>query len=151
MRLMAADVAMWHRSAGGKVHTDTDVWAALPLPWRVLSGDETCTREQVEQACERFGIDPLKSGWLARRGRKHVESFEPTPELVHGVVVSSPLMARAMRRAGVFSGKVFKPGSAEVDVDALIAATEAARTQHWVRETTVKLATTEGGDSPASG
>ena len=33
------------------------------------------------------------------------EAFTPTPELVHGVAVSSPTLAHALRRAGVFSGK----------------------------------------------
>jgi hypothetical protein len=138
MRLMAADVARWHRSAGSKLHTDTDVWAALPLPWEVLGGEATCTRARVEEACDRFGIDPLKSGWLARRGEKRVEAFAPTPELVHGVVVASPVMARAMRKAGIFSGKAVSLEGAEVDVDELIAATEAARVTHYVGETLKK-------------
>ena len=145
MRLMAADVAAWHRSAGSKLHTDTDVWAALPLPWRVLSGEEICTRPQVEQMCDRFGIDPLKSGWLARFGQKHVETFTPTPELVHGVVVSSPAMAHCMRKAGIFSGKPAKLNGVDVDIETLIAATQSARVGHYVGETIKKMA---AGDNP---
>ncbi|HEX8340702.1 MAG TPA: hypothetical protein VF624_07325 [Tepidisphaeraceae bacterium] len=136
MRLIAADVAMWHRSVGhAAAHTDTDVWAELPLPWKVLAGEETCGRRAVEEACARFGIDPLKTGWIARRGEKGVETFRPTPELVHGVVVSSPVMARAMRKAGIFSAKVVKLDGTDMDVDALLAATEAVRTRHFVGET----------------
>lgn len=138
MRLMAADVAMWHKAAGGKTHTDTDVWAALPLPWKVLAGEDVCTREQVERMCQRFGIDPLKSGWLARRGARHVEAFAPTPELVHGVIVSSPQMARAMRKAGVFSGQSLRLGTADIAIEELIAATENARETHWTEQTLKK-------------
>jgi hypothetical protein len=127
MRLMAADVAMWHRSLEKTAHTDTDVWAALPLPWRVLAGEETCTRRQVEEACARFGIDPPKSGWVARRGEKDVEPFAPTPELVHGVVVASPEMARAMRKAGIFSARTLRLKGVEGGHDQLINPTPQAR------------------------
>jgi hypothetical protein len=37
LRLMAADVAAWHRATGGDLDPDTKVWAELPLPWEVLS------------------------------------------------------------------------------------------------------------------
>jgi hypothetical protein len=138
MRLMAADVAKWHRATGGKTHTDTDVWASLPPPWRVLAGEETCTRERVERACDQFGIDPLKSGWLARRGERHVEAFAPTPELVHGVVVSSPAMAKAMRQSGIFSGQSLRLNGTDVGLDQLIAEVDVARTTHWVTQTVKK-------------
>ena len=39
LRLMAADVAHWHRCSGGTLEPDTVVWNELPLPWEVLSGD----------------------------------------------------------------------------------------------------------------
>jgi hypothetical protein len=138
MRLMAADVARWHQSAGGKLHTDTDVWASLPLPWKVLEGEVACTREQLEQACDRLGIDPLKSGWLARRGEKHVEPFVPTPELVHGIIVSSPVMAKAMRKSGTFAGQPLRLGSVDVGTDELIAATDGSRMSHWITQTIKK-------------
>ncbi len=138
MRLMAADVAMWHRSTGGEVHTDTEVWVSLPLPWKVLSGEVACTREQVESTCDRFGINPLKSGWLSRRGEKHIEDFAPTPELVHGVVVSSPMMAKTMRKAGVFSSQAVRVGGKDLAIDELISATEEARLSHWVAQTLKK-------------
>ena len=38
MRLMAADVAVWHRLAGGGLHPDTAVWAELPPPWESSFG-----------------------------------------------------------------------------------------------------------------
>ena len=41
LRLMAADVAAWHRLAGGGLDPDTQVWNDLPLPWEVISGRPT--------------------------------------------------------------------------------------------------------------
>jgi len=105
LRLMAADVAMWHKSAGGDVHPDTMIWNRLPRPWEVLSGEVDCPKSFVEDVCRMHGVDPVKSGWSAPRPGRHIEQFTPTPELVHGVVVSSPVLAGVLRRAGVFSGK----------------------------------------------
>lgn len=105
LRLMAADVAFWHRSSGGDLHPDTKVWKELPRPWEVLSGTAECPKSLVEVTCGRFGLDPVKSGWSAPRPGRHVEKFTPTPELVHGVEVGSPLLASIFRKAGVFSGK----------------------------------------------
>ena len=56
-------------------------------------------------ACREVGLDPEKSGWIAPRERARVAPFQPTPELVHGVTVGSPGLARLLRRAGIFSGK----------------------------------------------
>ena len=105
MRLMAADVAAWHRATAGDVHDDTAVWAALPKPWEVLSGEATCTRELIEQTCRQYGIDPERSGWTAARPRTAVAAWEPTYDLVHGIGVSDPELATVLRRIGVFSGK----------------------------------------------
>jgi hypothetical protein len=114
MRLMAADVAAWHRSIGQDIHPDTIVWRSLPAPWLVLKGEASCTRADIEQACARAGIDPVKSGWAAARPRTAVAAFRPTPELVHGVAVSNPYLASYLRRVGAFSGKAYKP-IAELD------------------------------------
>ncbi|MEU7010262.1 hypothetical protein [Streptomyces sp. NPDC046332] len=103
-RLMAADVAYWHRKSGGGLHPDTYVWADLPLPWKVLRGEEECTRSLVEQVCARYGVDPVAGGWTAPRPAAEPVGYLRTPELVHGVRVD-PLMASALRSAGVFSGK----------------------------------------------
>jgi hypothetical protein len=119
MRLMAADVMRWHESAGSKKHDDTSVWNVLPLPWEVMAGKEKCTRKDVEYVCNNFDIDPYKQGWIARRGEKKVEQFTPTPELVHGVVVSSPFMAQAMKKAGIFSGKELK-GTEVINFDTVL-------------------------------
>ncbi|CAK0775425.1 conserved hypothetical protein [uncultured Gammaproteobacteria bacterium] len=109
MRLMAADVARWHAAQGGSVHQDTAVWAVLPAPWEVFSGQASCARADVEAACARFGVDPAASGWTAPRGPRQAVPFRPTPELVHGVAVSQPHLALVLRKAGWFSGKSARP------------------------------------------
>jgi hypothetical protein len=108
MRLMAADVAAWHRSIGQAEHPDTIVWRALPKPWDVLRAEATCTRAMVENACAAAGVNPAKTGWSAARPRTRVAAFRPTPELVHGVVVNNPWLAELFRKAGAFSGKKLK-------------------------------------------
>lgn len=105
MRLMAADLAWWHRASGGDVDPDTKVWAFLPLPWDVIDGTAACTRADVEAACAEHGVDPEARGWTAPRARGAVAEFTPTPELVHGVTVTDPAWAALLRRAGAFSGK----------------------------------------------
>lgn len=104
-RLMAADVAYWHRRSGRGLHPDTYVWAELPLPWEVLRGEKECPRSLVAEACARHRVDPEAGGWTTARPTPRAVSFSRTPELVHGVAVHDPLMASAMRSAGVFSGK----------------------------------------------
>jgi hypothetical protein len=103
LRLMAADVAAWHRHSGGGLHPDTFVWRDLPLPWQVLRGQATCTRRDVVAACRRHGVD--WRSWVGEAPPRKPAPFRPTPELVHGVAVSSPSLARALRKAGAFSGK----------------------------------------------
>jgi hypothetical protein len=89
LRLMAADVAAWHRAEGDGLDKDTGVWSDLPLPWEVLSGAATCTRADVEAACRRHGADPAKGGWIAARSGPVVQTFRPTPELV-SIVTHAP-------------------------------------------------------------
>lgn len=108
MRLMAADVAAWHRSLGGNVHPDTMVWRELPKPWLVLAGKAICTKDMIDGACARHGVDPIKSGWSAARPRTAIADFRPTPELVHGVSVENPYLAHFLRKLGAFSGKELK-------------------------------------------
>ncbi|WP_211589558.1 hypothetical protein [Microbispora sp. H11081] len=112
MRLMAADLAAWHRSTGGDVDPGTRVWAALPPPWEVLDGTAHSTRADVEAACRTAGLDPEKSGWTAPAPKRRVAVFRPTPELVHGVAVADPVWAALLRRAGVFSGRPVRPALA---------------------------------------
>lgn len=103
MRLMAADVAYWHRASGG-LEPNTYVWNTLPLPWEVFEEQASCTRQQVAQVCKKVGLDVEQSGWIAPR--KHgIARFTPTPELVHGVAVHNALLAKMMRQQGYFSGK----------------------------------------------
>jgi hypothetical protein len=111
LRLMAADVAAWHRMSGGGLEPDTAVWAVLPPPWEVLDGSATCSRNDVETACRRAGVDPEKKGWTAPRPERVVEAFRPTPELVHGVEVGHPGLALVLRMLGFFSGKSVKPST----------------------------------------
>lgn len=108
MRLMAADVAYWHRSSGGGLHPDTCVWIDLPKPWEVLRGETVCTRATIEQACILHGVDPEKSGWTHARDRREIAQARPTPELVHGVSVGNPYMASLLREMRAFSGKPVK-------------------------------------------
>ena len=114
LRLMAADVAFWHRASGGDVHADTKVWSDLPRPWEVILDGVACPKSLVEKICAKHGLDPSRSGWSAPKPTRHVAKFSPTPELVHGVEVASPMLASVLRKAGVFSGKSVKqsyPGS----------------------------------------
>ena len=104
MRLMAADLAAWYRGTGGGVDPDTRVWSLLPLPWAVLDGTADCGQFLVERQCRNAGIDPAARGWTAPHATREIAAFAPTPELVHGVQVSDPLWAAALRRAGVFAG-----------------------------------------------
>jgi hypothetical protein len=105
MRVVAADLARWHQMSGGGLHPDTAVWSRLPLPWEVLDGTVACSRADVEAACREQRVEPERSGWTAPRTHSGIARFQPTPELVHGIAVSDPLWAMALRRARVFSGK----------------------------------------------
>ncbi len=107
LRLMAADVVAWHQSTGGKLDPNTDIWNKIPLPWEVFQGKEKCNKELVVKYCKEAGIDPEKSGWVAPRIHG-VAEFIPTPELVHGVVVSNPYLATVLKRHKYFSGKDVK-------------------------------------------
>ena len=117
LRLVAADVAYWHRSSGGDVHHDTPIWKELPRPWEVLAGEVTCPKSLVEKVCAKYKTDPIKSGWSAPKPGRVIERFSPTPELVHGVVVASPALALVLRKAGVFSGKQIKAEVSDSAVD----------------------------------
>lgn len=104
LRLMAADVAAWHRLSGGDLHADTGPWCDIPLPWEVLNG-QPCTKQRVVEICAKWDVDPIKSGWIAPPPKRKIARYEPTPELVHGVEVASPQLALLLRSMGVFSGK----------------------------------------------
>ena len=108
LRLIAGDVAAWHRSTGGGIHPDTLVWRRLPKPWLVLVGEAPCGRSDIELAGQAEGIDPTLSGWSGARPRTAVAAYRPTPELVHGVAVSNPYLAGYLRQIGAFSGKDLK-------------------------------------------
>lgn len=94
-------MAWLHRRSGGGLDPDTAVWAALPRPWDVVLGQVGCGRATVEEACRKAGVEGR--GWVAPRVTT-VARWRPTPELVHGVEVSSPALAALLRRAGAFGG-----------------------------------------------
>jgi len=104
LRLMAADVVAWHYRSGGQLDPNTQVWNSLPLPWEVFDGTRICTRQLVKEVCEKAGLDPKKSGWIAHRPHG-VVSFQPTPELVHGVSIANPFLATVLKKSGYYSGK----------------------------------------------
>ena len=104
MRLMAVDVAAWHRLSGGKLDPNTEVWNKLPLPWQVFSGNEACTKKMIVQLCNEAGLDSEKSGWVTPRIHG-VSEFKPTPELVHGVTITNPFLATVLKQHKYFSGK----------------------------------------------
>lgn len=105
MRLMAADVIAWHLSSGGKIDPNTEVWNVVPLPWEVFQEKAFCNKEMIIRACKEAGIDPEKSGWIAPRTHG-LSEFKPTPELVHGITVSNPFMAKILRQNKYFSGQL---------------------------------------------
>ncbi|MFI7069276.1 hypothetical protein [Micromonospora sediminicola] len=109
--LVASDVAAWHRLDGHDQHVDVKVWAELPYPWDVVLGDDECPAELVRQVCRRHGIDPEADGWTQPYRQDLAELPAPAPDLVHGVTVSSPLLAGALRRIGVFSGQAQSAGT----------------------------------------
>ncbi|HVK02101.1 MAG TPA: hypothetical protein VM490_01370 [Armatimonadaceae bacterium] len=105
LRLMAADVTVWHLSLGRGLPAENAVWAELPLPWEVLGGRAVCTRNTVLESCRRHGVDAEKSGWAGPKPPPGVVRFRATPELVHGVTVANPFLATVLKREGFFSGK----------------------------------------------
>jgi hypothetical protein len=109
MRLMAADLVYWMRRSGrDPIAPDVKVAARLPAPWDVISG-EPCHRHDAVRACREVGVNPYDSGWAGPRAPKERALFEPTPEVVHGIIVGDPLMASILRRGGAFSGKTMSP------------------------------------------
>jgi hypothetical protein len=104
LRLMAADVAAWHRQTAGNLHDDTPIWAALPRPWAVMAGRARCGRAEIEAACAAVGVESRRTGWSAARPRMYVEPTRPTPETVHGVIVGHPALAAFLRRIDAFGG-----------------------------------------------
>ncbi|MFK7972925.1 MAG: hypothetical protein AB8F95_21325 [Bacteroidia bacterium] len=104
LRLMAGDVAAWHRNSGGGLDPNTEVWNKLPLPWEVFRGEAACTKTMVETQCQLAGINAKKSGWIAPKAHQ-IAKFKPTPELVHGVAIANPYFAKVLRQHKYFSGK----------------------------------------------
>jgi hypothetical protein len=66
-----------------------------------MSGAAPCTRADIERICQKHGVEG--KGWVRPRAKGPVAEFKPTPELVHGVVISSPELATLLRKAGVLN------------------------------------------------
>jgi uncharacterized protein YdbL (DUF1318 family) len=107
LRLMAGDVVFSHQATGGKLDPNTAVWNELPLPWEVFEGKASCNKAMVIDACKKSGIDAEKSGWVAPRTHG-VATFKPTPELVNGVAIINPFLAKILKENKYFSGKKIK-------------------------------------------
>jgi hypothetical protein len=118
LRVMAADLMRWHQSAGGGEHGDSAVARDLPKPWIVLEGKAECPAILVRKVCIEHGIDPEASGWISVRQGGDPPATEPTPELVHGVSVSDPLVAALLRREGMWAGPSKTKGK---EIDPMIA------------------------------
>jgi len=103
LRLMAADVAAWHSMSKGDLHPDTKIWAELPYPWDVLHHKALCTKAMVENVCKKHHVAPQK--WTGPLLAQKAVPFTATPELVHGVAISSPDLAAHLKQAKWFSGK----------------------------------------------
>ena len=120
MRLMAADVAAWHRSLGDDEGPDVKLFRRLPLPWDVALGTAKCTQIDVRAAAIEAGVQP--DGWVRPKEAVEPVKTKPTMDLVHGVAVADPDLANMLRRAGWFSGKPVKscvPASVRVTRDEL--------------------------------
>ncbi len=107
-RLMASDVAWMYRNSGQDLHEDTRMFAALPKPWEVVLGSASQGRDDILAAARTLSVNAQASGWVGMRHPSPLERPAPEPTLVHGVVVSDPLLAASLRRCGVFSGKRLK-------------------------------------------
>lgn len=104
--LIAGDVAAWHHHVGEhEPHHDVHVFQRLPLPWEVVLGTKECTATDVRNACAEVGIDPDATGWTLPYRQSELAVTRPTYDLVHGIMVSDPVAARWMRKAGWFAGK----------------------------------------------
>lgn len=106
LRLMAADVVGWHSYSKGSLddslHPDTKVWRDLPFPWEVFEGRQACSKELVELACDTNGV--TRSRWVEPPPEKRPVAFTPTRELVNGVTITSPFLAKVLRDANWYKG-----------------------------------------------
>lgn len=107
-RLMASDLVWWYRNEGKELHEDTRMFAALPRPWEITSGQVEQGRNDILTAARKLGIDAQATGWVGPRHPQPLERPAPEPILVHGIVVSDPVLASSLRRCGAFSGKRLK-------------------------------------------
>lgn len=114
-RLMASDLVHWSRSGGVGLHQDTTMFAALPKPWEVISGEAKLTREMVLDVAAKAGTrDIEKSGWVTPRRDLELEVVSAEPALVHGIAILNPELVELFYRSGVFSGKQLKAAAVDL-------------------------------------
>lgn len=103
--LVAGDVAHWHARGGGAEHLDVAAFAKLPLPWDVVLGTASCSAADITRVFADLGASTVSAGWLTGYTQAELAASEPTPELVHGVVVEYPELAQFLRREKVMYGR----------------------------------------------
>ncbi len=86
----------WRAWVGERGYREIEVWAGLPLPWRVAAGAQACPAELVERVCRRHGVDPVRAGWTARPARRGAAGSRLTELFVDGVAEGDPVLARVL-------------------------------------------------------
>ena len=95
--LDVVEPASWRRWVGEEGYREIEVWAALPLPWRVVSGAEACPAELVARVCRRHGVDPVKAGWTVRPVRRGTAGSRLRAAFVDRVAHADPVLAGVLR------------------------------------------------------
>lgn len=54
----------YQKSINGWMTAEIRIWSELPKPWEVVSGAMTLSYAEIEESCQRHGLDPVKFGWL---------------------------------------------------------------------------------------
>lgn len=102
--LIASDVSFWHASEGGNAHADEAIFFTLPKPWDVLNARAVCGSDVVIAACKANNVDAETSGWTSGYKQSSLEETKASPELVNGVEVSNPELAKLLKSLGAFGG-----------------------------------------------
>src|SRR5436190_769157 len=82
-------------------------------------------------------------GTAGSRSCMHSACYTPTPELVHGVVVASALLAAVFRKAGIFSGQEVKQAWPTSTVHEI-------RCRHWMQQEQRRKEAEKGKSKPSA-